>query len=314
MKDKLLIELSKITNLKYIEKPTSLYGEYRGYNISITNINWIYVIDFPIKVTDDSKIPVINDFLNNLKNEYVKLNVASYKNYAIKLQFNAQNKKHREPEKLALIINSLIDFAIYNSLNTCCEFCGDVDYISPFLIENSIIPCCKNCQLEIKNNISESQNEFQVKSNNIVGGIVGGLLGSLIGSILWIIIAQMNYISGIAGLAIAVCCIKGYQLFGGKLNKSGIIITSIITLFMVYFANHISLAIIIYTELSDFYSLNIFDSLISVPYFLEEQELRNAFIRDLLVGYALTIAGSVYYIKNSYKQANFKIKADEVEI
>lgn len=79
----------------------------------------------------------------------------------------------------------------------------------------------QNCQLEIKNTISENQNNIQNTNNNIIRGVVGGFIGALLGSIVWILIYQMNYITAIAGLSIAICCIKGYQLLGGKLNITG---------------------------------------------------------------------------------------------
>ncbi len=37
-------------------------------------------------------------------------------------------------------------------------------------------------------------------------------------------------------------------------------------------------------------------------------------MKNLLIGYALTFIGSASYIKKSYKDANFKIKAEEVEV
>lgn len=314
MKDKLLLNLSELTNLNYIEKPQCLYGVYRGYTISINNVNSIYTIDLPLKITDNSQIDKLNLFLIDLKKQFKKLNYASYKDFTIRLQYSPQYRKYMKADILISILNELIDFATLNSLNTCCEFCGEEKRLSPFLVNYSIVPSCKDCQLEIKNTISENENNFKAKKNNIVGGIVGGLLGALLGSILWIVIYQMNYITSIAGLVIAICCIKGYQLFGGKLNISGIIITSLITLFMVYFANHMSLAITIYSEFKSYYDITFFDALRSVPSFLLEPEVRSPFIQDLLVGYFLTILGSVYYIRKAYTDANYKIKAEEIEL
>lgn len=97
-----------------------------------------------------------------------------------------------------------------HNLVTGCSSCGENTEVSPFLLGTTGIPCCKNCQLEIKNTISENQNNIQNTNNNIIGGVVGGFIGALLGSIVLILIYQMNYIAAIAGLAIAICCIKGY--------------------------------------------------------------------------------------------------------
>lgn len=256
----------------------------------------------------------INSFLNDLTKEYKKLNYASYKPSSIQLQYNPGSKKYRDPEIILSVLNKLIDFSIMNNFITGCSSCGENTEVSAFLLGNTVIPCCKNCQFEIKNAISENQNNLQNVRNNIVGGIVGGFIGALLGSLVWILIYQMNYIAAIAGLAIAICCIKGYQLLGGKLNITGVIITSIITIIMVYLANHISLAIDIYSEFKSYYEITFFDALRSVPDFLLEPSIRSEFMKNLLIGYLLTFIGSASYIKKSYKDANFKINAEEIEL
>lgn len=314
MKDKLLLGLAELTQLNPINKKEALFGLYRDYNISINSINYIYYIDFPIKLTNESQIDNINSFLNDLKKDFKKLNYASYKPYSIQLQYNPGYKKYKNPEIILSILNKLIDFSVMNNLATACSSCGENIEVSPFLLGANIIPCCKNCQFEIKNTISENQNNVQNKGNNIIGGIVGGFIGALLGSIVWILIYQMNYIAAIAGLAICICCIKGYQLLGGKLNVTGVIITSIITIIMVYVANHISLAIDIYSEFKNFYEITFFDALRSVPDFLSEPSIKSAFMKDLFIGYLLTFIGSASYIKKSYKEFNYKIEAEELEL
>ncbi|WP_111930627.1 hypothetical protein [Clostridium tertium] len=98
-----------------------------------------------------------------------------------------------------------------HNLVTGCSSCGENTEVSPFLLGTTVIPCCKSCQLEIKNTISENQNNIQNTNNNIIGGVVDGFIGALLGSIVLILIYQMNYIAAISGLAIAICCIKCYS-------------------------------------------------------------------------------------------------------
>ncbi|WP_142414155.1 hypothetical protein [Hathewaya massiliensis] len=314
MKDKLLIGLSESTSLSFLSKKDTLFGTYRGYNVTINSNNYIYYIDFPLKLSAEFELNKVNSFLHELTTEFKKLNYATYKNSSIQLQYAANYRKYRKPEILLSILDKIIDFAITNNLVTCCSYCGEEAEVTPFLIGNTIMGCCKNCQLEIKNTIAQEQSNFQKQSNNIVGGIVGGFIGALLGSVIWIIIAQMNYIAAIAGLAIAVCCIKGYQMFGGKLNLLGVIITSLITIIMVYLANHISLAIDIYSELKMDYPISFFDALKFVPKALEEPSIQRSFISNLVIGYLLTFVGSCSNIIHAYRQANYKIKAEEIEM
>ena len=104
------------------------------------------------------------------------------------------------------------------------------------------------------------------------------------------------------------------QLLVGKLNITGVIITSIITIIMVYLANHIPLSIDIYSEFKSYYEITFFDALKSVPDFLSEPSIKVEFMKNLLIGYLLTFIGSASYIKKCYKDANFKIKAEEIEL
>ncbi len=165
----------------------------------------------------------------------------------------------------------------------------------------------------MKNSIAMNQQTQREKKSNIIGGIVGSLIGALIGSIIWIIIYQLGYIAAVGGLAIAICSIKGYELFGGKLNLTGIIITSIITIMLVYLAQHVSLGIDIYNAYKEF-DITIFDAIRSVPEFLAEESIMRPFFTDLIVGYILTLIGSVSYISRAYKQSNYKIDVQEINL
>ena len=314
MKDKLLLDIANSTNLNFIANENALVGLHNGYNITINSSPYTYYITFPVKLTSEVGLDNMNAFLHGLTTEFKKLNYASYNASSIELHYTPKYRKYRKPEIILSIINKLIDFSITNNLVTCCASCGEETELKPFLFNNIILPCCTNCQLEINNKIAEQQNAFQHKSNNIIGGIVGGFIGALLGSVVWIGIAQMNYIAAIAGLAISICCIKGYQMFGGKLNLSGIVITSIITIIMVYLANHISLAIDIYSEYKIDYDINFFDALRAVPDFLREPLVRKSFIENLLIGYLFTAAASFSYIKKAYLEANNKIKFKEINM
>ncbi|MDB1940146.1 hypothetical protein [Clostridium tertium] len=162
-------------------------------------------------LNNEFEVDKINSFLNDLTKEFKKLNYASYKPFSIQLQYNPNYRKYRNPEIILSILNKLIDFSIMHNLVTGCSSCGENTEVSPFLLGTTVIPCCKNCQLEIKNTISENQNNIQNTNNNIIGGVVDGFIGALLGSIVLILIYQMNYIAAISGLAIAICCIKCYS-------------------------------------------------------------------------------------------------------
>lgn len=316
MKKKILNEIRENTQLNYLEKEGALAGTYRGYNISIGTLNKTYDISYiyiPLKIPQEFSVERISIFLNELRCKYKGISVASYEDYRIKINYAPKLKKQNKTEIIMNIIDEILNFAQTNSFVSCCEICGESNVMAPLIVNGVITSCCVNCRLDMKNSIAMNQQTQREKKSNIIGGIVGSLIGALIGSIIWIIIYQLGYIAAVGGLAIAICSIKGYELFGGKLNLTGIIITSIITIMLVYLAQHVSLGIDIYNAYKEF-DITIFDAIRSVPEFLAEESIMRPFLTDLIVGYILTLIGSVSYISRAYKQSNYKIDVQEINL
>ncbi|MGG7177756.1 hypothetical protein ACQPU1_09195 [Clostridium paraputrificum] len=314
MKDKLLYNLAESIGLTFVNQQDILYGLYRGYNLTINSINYVYFIYFPVRLTNEFGLNDMNKFLNELKGEYKKIKNVVYKGSEIQLEYAPRTSNNGNDLILLSILDKIVNMAMINNLLTCCGFCGEFNESPPFLLNNIVVPRCKNCQNKINNVIHEQRNTYESKKNKIFLGIIGSLLGACIGSFLWVIIAQMNYIAAIAGFAIALCSIKGYEKFGGKLNISGIVITSIITIIMVFFASYISLAFDIYLEYKADYLITFFDAFKSVPEFLTAPEIKDVFMKDLAIGYLLTILGSISFIIRSYKNANYRIETEEIEL
>lgn len=316
MQKKILNEIKQITQLNHLEKEGLLTGTYRGYNLSIgtlsksQNISYIHI---PLKIPQEFSAEKVSIFLNELRGKYKGISVASYEGFRIKINYAPRLKKQNKTEIIMNIINEILNFSNTNSFVSCCEICGESNVMAPLIVNGVIKSCCINCRLDVKNSIAMNQQAQREKKSNIIGGIVGSLIGALIGAVVWIIIYQLGYIAAVGGLAIAVCSIKGYELFGGKLNLTGIIITSIITIASVYLAQHISLGIDIYNAYKEL-DITIFDAIRSVPEFLTEESIVRPFLTDLIVGYILTLIGSVSYIIRVYKQSNYKIDVQEINI
>lgn len=97
-----------------------------------------------------------------------------------------------------------------------------------------------------------------------------------------------------------VCSMKGYEKFGGELNKVALIIILIMTIIMVYIAMHLSYGIEIYNTFK-LDGITIFDGVKSVGLFLDEiSELKNRFIKDLLIGYLFTAVGTYRTFKKLF--------------
>lgn len=311
MKDKLLNILAQRLYLSPLGNKESLIGTYNNYKLTITAVNYRYTFTLPVKVSADYTKVKLLYFLDNLKSEFKKISDSSYVDSTIILTYVPKGNREASADELTSILDKLTRELSFNGLLSCCGLCGEEIETNPFSVNGAVLLCCPNCQSQINQEIYTQQEAIKESPNNVVGGIIGSLIGSLLGVVVWLLISYMGYIASIGGLVIAIGCIRGYKLLGGKLNISGIIITSIITILMVYLATYLSVGISVYSEVKD-YGIGLIDSMKEIPYFMEVPAVRSDFFKNLTMGYVLTAIGSVSYFIKQYKDSNYKIETEEL--
>ncbi|MGL5354727.1 MAG: hypothetical protein ACRDA5_15650, partial [Clostridium sp.] len=199
------------------------------------------------------------------------------------------------------IIDDVVAFAEANALNSCCEICKLNLSKNLHDVNNTLYLMCDSCNINLQNSTLKSY-EKDISGSNIITGTIGALLGSLVGVALWVIVFQLGYIASICGMIIAICAMKGFQLFGGKLNKSGIIITLIITIAMVYLSNYLSYSIDVYNAFKATEDITVFDAIRNLGnLFAEFPDLKSEFNKNLLMGYGFTLLGTFSIFKNALK-------------
>jgi len=222
----------------------------------------------------------------------------------ITIQTNAKGKNCMEALKEA--VNACVSVCRANSMVNCCEFCGSHDDLGIYSLAGRCTSICSTCFGKAQTDLSIAQQEIKETKSNVAAGIVGALLGSLIGVVLWVIVYQLGYIAGIVGFVMAICCMKGYEKFGGKLNLPGMIISLVIAVGMLYFAENISLALEIYNQFKAEFDITFFDAFQSIPQFMEESQISRAVFTDLAAGYLLMLVASTSSIVTTYQNANLK--------
>ncbi len=155
---------------------------------------------------------------------------------------------------------------------------------------------------------------YKRKKSNIIGGIIGAVLGSLIGVAVWVLISQAGYISALAGLLMVVCAMQGYKLFGRALDTKGIIISCLVSIAMVLVAEHLSLAVEIYkTYDTVFTHMTFMEAVQSVPEFMEYDEIKDAVVYDLIMGYLLMVVGAASTVFEAFKKSRSTVETNELQ-
>ena len=229
----------------------------------------------------------------------------------IEIEGTCPNLVKNLPIRMGEILDMLTSFLHSYQFEDCCGICGEKDQqLTLCMVKGNPIYMCSRCYDEVEKSLVENKTAIKKRKGNMATGIVGAIFGSLIGVAVWVLIGQMGYIAGIAGLIMAVCALKGYELLGGKINAIGLTICLVIVAGMVYIANMTSTTLIIYQEFKG-YNISFFDVYKKIPYLLKtSSEFSSDFYRNLFVGYLLTIVASVSTVISIYKAntGSFKIK------
>lgn len=297
--------------LTYDPKRRAAFGDYHGYQTVIHDLSnqKQYILKLSVNGPVLEQGDIVTPFLQSLGRPYV--NYSNYENLTVTVSVKAKNKK--DLENLSELMNTLTDFFRMNSLSSCCKYCGAQSPLGIYSVNGQPDAMCEPCFGRIQQNLTQAQQQIKEKKGNVFFGIVGALLFSLVGVVLWVIIGQFGYIAGICGLITVVCAMKGYEKLGGKLDLLGVILTVIISIVMIFVAEEISLGIQIYTTFQEVYPITIFDAFSALPQFMQEQEVIEAVIRDLLMGYVLMAVASVGTIINVYRNKNLKHEVSRLQ-
>ncbi|WMM26088.1 DUF1097 domain-containing protein [Tissierella sp. MB52-C2] len=316
MSAKIIKNISEDLNLHYDEKGKIAYGLYKGYKVVIQEHREErrFYINFPIKLTELSQKEDLERFIGEVLEKEKFVWKAFYEDYCFKIHLVKINKVKKDMPNIIDTLNKVEDFLKSNYYKQCCESCGEDIDTSVYLINKNPLDICEKCYKDIIDTFHDARTNFRNQKSNIVAGIVGAFLGSLLGVILWIVVYAIGYIAAICGIALAVCTLKGYEKLGGKLDKVGIAITTLITIVMVFVANYLSHGYDIYAVFKDTEGINIFEGIRSVRFFLEEvNEFRSSYYENLIKGYLFTAFGAGSMFINTYRTKSFRCKTRKLD-
>ena len=305
-----LSKVAKATGMVY-DKTGVIYGVYRQYSFCVeeTANAGIFSVHFWAVPTDPQGAQGLYPYLEQLKQtrKHIRHIAVDGNHILVQLRIFTGTEKNRL--NIEDVLNNVAGYLGQNNFINGCNHCGKTEDLSLCQINGACVQLCGDCYHGAVNALSAEEQRAKLNTGNLGTGIVGALIGALIGGILWVLVAQLGYIVGIVGLILAVLALKGYELLGGKIDKAGIVATMVIIVAVLFLANYISLAWMIYSEFSSMYDITFFDAFRSLSEFLAFDDILIPFIRDLAVGYIFTAAASVPVIKGMYNKSNKRFSA-----
>lgn len=210
---------------------------------------------------------------------------------------NLKNTKELTVYDLETIMKDLSSFCHTNGYVQACPQCKEEKAVDVCSINGENVLMCSECFEKVV------ANQPPEKETNVPMGILGALAGSLIGVVVWVLIYKLGYVAGITGFVMSVCCFKGYELLGGRIDKKGVYIAVVIAVIMLAFAEMVAIGLEIHSAMNDYYTVSIPEAFSMIPLFLGESEVVFGVVKDLLSGYVLMAIASFSYIKNIHQIA-----------
>lgn len=137
---------------------------------------------------------------------------------------------------------------------------------------------------------------------NLGLGILGAIGGALIGGASIILLSRLGFIAAISGFLIAFCTLKGYELLGKQLSRTGVIISIILMVVTPFLAYNLDLIWQFYNELKVF-GLTLGDC---VPFLVdliqEDAELMRMYLSEMGMLYLFVAIGAFSTIRNAMRK------------
>lgn len=299
--------------LPYDRKNQMICGNYQGYTILIQNLQKqkLCHVTMSVAASDESRGDVLTQPLQQYAAQKPEIQFASYTDRVVAV--GIRNKRKISAEEAGRIIDEIVAlFRTVGAVN-CCQSCGSREDVGAYTVLGHFAILCPSCFEKAKAELSLAQNDLHRKSTNYAGGIVGAVLGSLAGALIWVLASQFGYIVGVSGLAFVIGGLYGFKKLGGKLNVAGFIISVVIAAAMLYFAENVSLTILIFNEFKDTYEISFFDAFRIIPEVLKDHDVFNGFVYDLAIGYLFLVIGGFSSAVSMFKEANLKYKMERLD-
>ena len=296
-----LAQLQKLTGMRLRQQRNSmmLCGFYRGFAM-VTNLNSkarSYDVVVWASRPGADMTQEVNGWLQDYAAGHPACTGGGYNGQILVAHMAIDKKRDITAQNLLAFYNDASGWLAANGMVSACESCGSADG-EIYALAGRIHLVCPRC---LESMTAQAKADQKSIPGNLPAGIVGALLFSLAGVALWVLVNRLGYIAAICGLVLMVCTFKGYEVFGKKLDMTGIVACILVAVFMGFVSQYICIGMDIYEAFHYDFEITIIDALRAVPSFMLDPSLglMSAYAPDLIMGYLFMALGSFSFIRNA---------------
>ncbi|PXW17154.1 hypothetical protein C8D70_102216 [Chryseobacterium sp. CBTAP 102] len=228
-------------DLGWYKTGDGIFGLYKGYFFNVSDASIIHTPQYKSvsvttgNLTEEQRLKIKTELTNNRKR--LKFTLFEVRENSIYFKFT----ENIMPTKIRTVY-ALFDFLadLLKKLNipeqNKCHSCEKLQRINYYDLNHTGILLCDDCFKQMDNKFYEIEKERVSKEKNYLTGFLGAVIFSIPAIILWVLLAV--YLGGISsGMAFVTALLGflGYDYFNGfrgKLTRSIIFFTSIISIFV----------------------------------------------------------------------------------
>lgn len=275
----------------------TIYGICNGYEVTIFgNTNTFVFINFYADTMKKNEIA--NFFKQNATKNLTQIQLIEY-GFMASISGMTYGSIAKAIVNAVQSTTKLLQEQEIPGLGTC-PLCGEpTEDNQPSMVNNLWVTLCPKCEEQVKTYVEEKEKQYQAQPNNYFKGTVGAVIGAAVCGLSWIILYLIGVLSAISGVLAVFLGNYLYEKFGGKSNKTKLVIVgfcSLITLVLT------CLLMYIFVGNGLAYSESLNPELTGLQYILNDAELTAYFIEDMLYTSVFTIVGVVAVVINIYKK------------
>ena len=137
---------------------------------------------------------------------------------------------------------------------------------------------------------------------NVGLGILGAIGGALIGGASIILLSRLGFIAAISGFLIAFCTLKGYELLGKQLSRTGVIISIILMVVTPFLSSVVNVILEIHHDI-EYLGGSLIDAIELLPVMIAEGNLDyGVYFSNLGMLYLFVAIGAFSTIRNAMRK------------
>ncbi|MDL2225308.1 hypothetical protein LJC20_03755 [Eubacteriales bacterium OttesenSCG-928-M02] len=203
------------------------YGELDGYMVTLWDGAGLKAMDISLYLDTEEKRQQVEGFLADPVNKK-EYRILDYRVNMDKvyIPFHDRVGTLKTIEKFINVFFPLLkEYGVKGA--ELCHICHEMlppEEKGHYRIESTAVVAHDHCVEELTNNLAALDQEYKEQPTRLLSGAVGAIIGALVGAIPWAIVYTMGWIAGVLGFVIGWAALKGYQLLGGKIVRSSVIV------------------------------------------------------------------------------------------